>query len=284
MKKKLVLIVASVLALASCGKNSKSYKDLKVQYDSIALVNEQYEEDLRETDSLVATVLTNFQEISAVKGMINVNPMSGDFKKTDKDRIRDNMQLLADKLQASSDALKKLEEKAANTGKENNRLRQTIVALSKQLNEQKKLVVELTEELERKNVAIGSLDAVINNLYTDKNALKEATAKQAEAIAAQDRELNTVRFCIGTAKDLKDMNLLKNGKVVTSDANMNYFTTTDKRELNAIPTMAKRAKLLTLHPANAYEFVRGDDKMVTLNIKDPEAFWSNSRILIIQVD
>lgn len=284
MNKKLILAAAVMALLASCGKNSKPYKELKSQYDSIALVNQNYENDLRETDSLVAAVLTNFQEISMVEGMINVNPMSGDVKKSDKERIRDNMQLISDKLQASTDALSRLEEKMAASGKENSRLRQTISALGKQLEDQKKRVTELTAELERRDIAIGSLDAMVNDLTSDKNKLQEATAKQAAALAAQDRALNSVSYCIGTSSDLKDMNLLSGGKVNTANANMNYFTTTDRRELNQIPTMSKRAKLLTLHPSDSYELIKGADKMITLNIKNPETFWSNSKILIIQVD
>lgn len=281
MKKNLVLAVAAVLALTSCGKNSKAYKDLKVQYDSIAMVNENYESDLRETDSLMAAILTNSQEITAVEGMINVNPRQGDMKKADMDRIRDNVQLISDKLQAGADALKRLEEKAS---KDNKRLQQSIAALRKQLDVQKARVIELTQELERKNMVIGSLDSMVNRLSDDKSQLQDATAKQAVALAAQDKELNTVRYCIGTSNDLKDMNLLKNGKVVTANANMSYFTTTDKRELNAIPTMAKRAKLLTIHPNTSYELVKDANKLITVKILDPEAFWSNSKILIIQVD
>ncbi|WP_329904389.1 hypothetical protein [Porphyromonas pogonae] len=284
MKKNLLVAGAMVLALASCGKNSKSYKDLKVQYDSIALVNQNYEQDLRETDSLVASVLTNFQEISAVEGMINVNPMKGDMKMSDKDRIKDNMQLISDKLQASNNAINELNEKLAKSGKENYRLRNTLNALKKQLEDQKARVTQLTEELKRKDIAIGSLDSMVNNLHGDVSRLNEATAKQAADLAAQDKALNTVRFCIGTSSDLKDMNLMKNGRVVTENANMNYFTTTDMRELSQIPLMSKKAKLLTIHPASSYELVRGNDKMLTLSIKDPKAFWSSTKILIVEVD
>ena len=67
MTKRLILCGALLLVLASCGKNSSDYKELKAQYDSLAVINQNYEAELHETDSLVASVLTNFQEISSIQ-------------------------------------------------------------------------------------------------------------------------------------------------------------------------------------------------------------------------
>jgi len=270
MTKRLIFGAALLLTLASCGKNSSDYKTLKEQYDSLALINQNYEAELHETDSLVASVLTNFQEISSVEGMINVNPRNGDIQRSERDRIKDNMLLINDKLRAS--------------GKDNKRLRNTIAVLRKELENQKQRVIELTEELQRKNFAIGVLDSVLTQRNSDVDRLNVATAQQAEALAAQEKELNTVRYCIGTSSDLKDMNLIKSGRVVTENANMSYFTKTDLRELSQIPLFSRKARLLTVHPASSYELVPGSDKQLVLYIKNAQAFWSNSKILVVQVD
>ena len=257
-----------LLTLASCGKNSSDYKTLKEQYDSLALINQNYEAELHETDSLVASVLTNFQEISSVEGMINVNPRNGDIQRSERDRIKDNMLLINDKLRASSEALDQLTKKLEASGKDNKRLRNTIAVLRKELENQKQRVIELTEELQRKNLAIGVLDSMLTQRNSDVDRLNVATAQQAEALAAQEKELNTVRYCIGTSSDLKDMNLIKSGRVVTENANMSYFTKTDLRELSQIPLFSRKARLLTVPPASSYA----------------QAFWSNSKILVVQVD
>ena len=227
MTKRLIFGAALLLTLASCGKNSSDYKTLKEQYDSLALINQNYEAELHETDSLVASVLTNFQEISSVEGMINVNPRNGDIQRSERDRIKDNMLLINDKLRASSEALDQLTKKLEASGKDNKRLRNTIAVLRKELENQKQRVIELTEELQRKNLAIGVLDSMLTQRNSEVDRLNVATAQQAEALAAQEKELNTVRYCIGTSSDLKDMNLIKSGRVVTENANMSYFTKTD---------------------------------------------------------
>lgn len=284
MKKKVIAIGAMLLALVSCGENSSAYKALKAQYDSVALINQHYEADLNETDSLVASVLTNFQDIVSVESMINVNPRNGDMRMSEKERIKDNVTLISDKLRASSEALEALTKKLETSGVENKRLRHTIAALKKEMELQKARVLALTEELERKNMTIGALDNMINSLHGDVDRLNRTTSDQAAALASQERELNKVRFCIGTKGDLKDMNLLKNGRVVTENANENYFTIGDLRELTQIPLMSKKAKLLTVHPDQSYELVPDGEKKLTLNIKNPQLFWSNSRILVVQVD
>lgn len=275
---------AMLLTLASCGKNSGEYQTLKQQYDSLALINQNYEAELHETDSLVASVLTNFQEISSVEGMINVNPRSGDLQRSERDRIKDNMLLINDKLRASSEALDQLTKKLESSGKENKRLHGTIAALRKELENQKQRVLALSEELERKNLAIGVLDSMLTQRNGDVDRLNVATAQQAEALATQEKELNTVRYCVGTSSDLKEMNLIKSGRVVTENANMSYFTKTDLRELSQIPLFSRKARLLTVHPASSYELVPGSDKQLVLYIKNAQAFWSNSKILVVQVD
>ena len=220
--------------------------------------------------SLVASVLTNFQEISSVEGMINVNPRSGDLQRSERDRIKDNMLLINDKLRASSEALDQLTKKLESSGKENKRLHGTIAALRKELENQKQRVLALSEELERKNLAIGVLDSMLTQRNGDVDRLNVATAQQAEALAAQEKELNTVRYCVGTSSDLKEMNLIKSGRVVTENANMSYFTKTDLRELSQIPLFSRKARLLTVHPASSYELVPGSDKQLVLYIKNAQ--------------
>lgn len=284
MTKKIMLAGVAAMMLASCGENSTAYKQLQAKLDSLTVVNQSFEADLNETDSLVASVLTNFQDITSVEGMINVNPGQGDLRMSEKERIKDNVQLIGDKLRASSEALEMLTKKLEAGGKENKRLRSTLVALKKELELQKGRVAQLTEELQRKNITIGALDSIATALSVDVDRLNEESARQAAAIGAQEKSLNTVRYCIGTSSDLKDMRLIKSGRVVTENANLEYFTTVDLRELSQIPLMSKKAKLLTLHPESSYVLVPDGDKMLTLVIKDAKAFWSNSKMLIVQVD
>ncbi len=283
-KTKVGLAALMVLALASCGENSSAYKALQAKYDSVNLVNQAYESDLSETDSLVASVLNNFQDIASVGQMIDTSRARGEVKMSEKERIKDNVTLITDKLRSSAEALDVLTKKLEASGAENTRLRRTLTALKRELATQHERVLALTEELQRKDLAIGLLDSMVTSLNSDVERLGETTRRQTETLAAQEAELNTVRYCIGTARDLKDYNILKGSKVSTDQVDPNYFTTADLRNLTQIPLMSKKAQLLTVHPSSSYELIADGDKMLTLNIKNPQAFWSNAKTLIIRVD
>ena len=280
--KKVMMAISAALVLFSCGENTNAYKELQAKLDSVTRINDSYEADLAETDSLVANVLTNFQDISTAEKMIDVNPR-GEMSQTQKERIKNNVTLINDKLRASTEALDALTQKLAAGGTENKRLRHTIAALKKDLEVQRQRIIALTEELQRKDLAIGALDSIVTNLGQDVERLNETTAKQASTLASQDKELHTVRYCVGTKSDLKDFKLLQGGRVITDGADLSYFTTADQRKLSQIPLYSREAKILTTHPASSYVLIADGDKNLTLNIKDHKAFWSASRMLVIQV-
>ena len=280
--KKVMMAFSAALVLFSCGENTNAYKELQAKLDSVTRINDSYEADLAETDSLVANVLTNFQDISTAEKMIDVNPR-GEMSQTQKERIKNNVTLINDKLRASTEALDALTQTLAAGGTENKRLRHTIAALKKDLEVQRQRIIALTEELQRKDLAIGALDSIVTNLGQDVERLNETTAKQASTLASQDKELHTVRYCVGTKSDLKDFKLLQGGRVITDGADLSYFTTADQRKLSQIPLYSRDAKILTTHPASSYVLIADGDKNLTLNIKDHKAFWSASRMLVIQV-
>lgn len=280
--KKVMMAFSAALVLFSCGENTNAYKELQAKLDSVTRINDSYEADLAETDSLVANVLTNFQDISTAEKMIDVNPR-GEMSQTQKERIKNNVTLINDKLRASTEALDALTQKLAAGGTENKRLRHTIAALKKDLEVQRQRIIALTEELQRKDLAIGALDSIVTTLGQDVERLNETTAKQASTLATQDKEMHTVRYCIGTKSDLKDFKLLQSGRLVTDGADLSYFTTADQRKLSQIPLYSRDAKILTTHPASSYVLIADGEKNLTLNIKDHKAFWSASRMLVIQV-
>ena len=280
--KKVMMAFSAALVLFSCGENTNAYKELQAKLDSVTRINDSYEADLAETDSLVANVLTNFQDISTAEKMIDVNPR-GEMSQTQKERIKNNVTLINDKLRASTEALDALTQKLAAGGTENKRLRHTIAALKKDLEVQRQRIIVLTEELQRKDLAIGALDSIVTTLGQDVERLNETTAKQASTLATQDKEMHTVRYCVGTKSDLKDFKLLQGGRLVTDGADLSYFTTADQRKLSQIPLYSRDAKILTTHPASSYVLIADGEKNLTLNIKDHKAFWSASRMLVIQV-
>lgn len=285
MNKKYFVGLAIVAAMiTSCGRNSSAYKELQAQYDSIAAVNEGHEQEISQMDSLISSVLLNFQEINQMEGMINVSPTSGEMRKSQKERIEDNMKLINEKMQANRQAIEELNAKLAKYGQDNKGLRRTIESLKKQFNEKSTEVQRLQDELVRKNLYIGMQDSIINRQNSDLNDRATEIANQKAELAEQDKQLHTVKYCIGTIRDLEDMNIVKKGRVaISNETNMSYFRVGDMRKISQIPLEAKKVVVMTNHPAESYELIKDNNKKLTLVIKNADKFWSNSKMLVIRV-
>ena len=71
--------------------------------------------------------------------------------------------------------------------------------------------------------------------------------------------------------------------MLQSNFNKEYFTKIDIRVDKEIKLYSKSAKLLTTHPASAYTLQQDANKQYVLRITDPQAFWSTSKYLVVQV-
>ena len=187
-------------------------------------------------------------------------------------------------MEANRKQIEQLEKKLKASGIEASSLRKVISNLQKELDGKVARIAVLQAELAEKDIRIAELDKAVATLTGDVNALQKVSDEQQEVIEQQVVKLNTAWYVFGTAKELKEQNILKSGDVMSStDFNKNYFTEIDVRVDRVFPLYAKNAKLLTMHPAGSYEFTKDADKMMTLNIVDFEAFWSVSRYMVIQV-
>ena len=56
------------------------------------------------------------------------------------------------------------------------------------------------------------------------------------------------------------------------------------RKLKSIPVNSKEAKLITSHPSSSYELVRDkDNKIASIDIKDPDQFWKISKYAVVEI-
>jgi len=271
-------LVVALLMLTACGKNSKQEQERQKELTELQTLRTQ----VAEQDSLINLVIQNFAQIQQLEGMITLDSNS-EVPQSQRAKIEDNLRLINEKLEANRQTIELLNKKLSQSGNKNSSLQRTIGTLQEQLNAKNTEILDLTEELKRKNYAIGVLDSMVTGLSNNVENLSKTTAAQQAELERQDAALNTVRYCIGTSRDLKDMNILRNGEVVTEGYQSDYFTQIDLRRVTSIPVYAKKAELKTKHPKSSYRFVKGEDKMLTLEITNPQEFWSLSKILVVQI-
>ncbi|MCD8270795.1 MAG: hypothetical protein LUD46_21810 [Parabacteroides sp.] len=288
--KKLLLVCTCATLLVSCGQNSAEYKKLKAENDSLKIENTKATSEMNEILTTLNDVETDIQSIRDAENYLNLQQQTGgEFSKSNREQIKQNMQLISETLKKNKETISQLEDKLKKGGIQSAALKKTINRLSSELDQKATMIVALQEDLAKKNVRIQELDEMVSSLNEDVESLATTAAAQSEKLGEQDKALNTAYYCFGTSKELKDQKILSGGglfsksKVLQSGFNKDYFISVDIREVKEIPLFAAKAKLKSNHPEGSCEFVKDDDGNLTLNITDPKTFWSLDKYLVIEV-
>ena len=288
--KKLLLACTCATLLVSCGQNSAEYKKLKAENDSLKIENTKSSSEMNEILSILNDVEADIQSIRDAENYLNIQQQTGgEFSKSNREQIKQNMQLISETLKKNKETINQLEDKLKKSGIQSSALKKTINRLSSELDQKATMIVALQEDLAKKNVRIQELDEMVSSLNEDVESLATTAAAQSEKLNEQDKALNTAYYCFGTSKELKDQKILSGGglfsksKVLQSGFNKDYFISVDIREVKEIPLFAAKAKLKSNHPEGSYEFLKDEDGNLTLNITDPRAFWSLGKYLVIEV-
>ena len=288
--KKLLLACTCATLLVSCGQNSAEYKKLKAENDSLKIENTKATSEMNEILSTLNDVEADIQSIRDAENYLNLQQQTGgEFSKSNREQIKQNMQLISETLKKNKETISQLEDKLKKSGIQSAALRKTISRLSSELDQKATMIVALQEDLAKKNVRIQELDEMVSSLNEDVENLATTAAAQSDKLNEQHKALNTAYYCFGTAKELKDQKILSGGglfsksKVLQSGFNKDYFISVDVREVKEIPLFAAKAKLKSNHPEGSYEFVKDEDGNLTLNITDPKTFWSLGKYLVIEV-
>ncbi len=281
--KKILCLALCAATLASCNFTTKREQELVAKNDSLVAVLTEQNVALDEAMEAIADIQEGFHAINEAEGRLSIQSQ-GREGLSDVDRMKEDVLFIQQKMEENRKKIEELEKKLKAGSAETASLRKVIAGLQKDLEEKVASIAALHGELAQKNIRIAELDNAVAVLMGDVNTLHQVTDAQQEVIEEQVEQLNRAWYVYGTAKELRDQNILRSGKVLESpDFNKEYFTEVDVRVDRVYPLYAKNAKLLTMHPAGSYEFTKDADKMVTLNIVDFEAFWSVSRYMVIQV-
>ena len=280
--RKVMLLALVAIAVTGCKQNNKAQEDaFALQRDSLNQIITQKDNEINDMVGTLNDIEAGFREITEAQGRVAV-ARSGEGASSAA-RIKENMQFIQSTMQQNRELINKLRKQLRESSIKGEQLKRTIENLTAQLQEKDEQVRALKAELEAKDIHIAELDETIAGLNDDVTALKEESSAKSETISTQDKQLNTAWFVFGTKKELKEQNILKDGKVLEQNFNKNYFTKIDIRVDKEIKLYSRDAEMLTAHPANSYTLQRDANKQYVLRINNPEQFWSTSKYLVVLV-
>ena len=279
--KKLVFMAAGLLALAACNQKSGETDRASLLQDSLSRIIEQKDNEINDMMGTLNDIEEGFRSINEAEQRVTI-AKTGEGA-TRNERIRENMQFIAETMRQNRELINKLKGQLRQSSVKGDQLRRTIENLTRQMEEKDAQLKSLQAELEAKNVQIGELNTQVEELSTNVTNLKEETTQKSQTISAQDKQLNTAWFVFGTKSELKEQHILEGGKVLQSNFNRDYFTKIDIRVDKEIRLYSRSAKLLTAHPESSYQLQQDANKQYILRITNPQLFWSTSKYLDVLV-
>lgn len=284
--KRLLILGAVATLVAACGPKQNAKPDpLVVANDSLSQVIAAKDSIINDAFNSIGEIAASIDRIAEHERLVTAAAASGtELSKPMKERVAENITAISELLDKNRAAIARLQvsaDKLKEARVQIGGLERLITQLQEQLDQKNTQLASLTDQVKAMKVEIAALGHTITNLEQDKTELQGA-------VAEQDAQLHTVYYIVGKEKELLDDQIIdKKGfigrtRVMNDQAKLDDFTAADDRVIERIPIGKNRVRIVTIHPETSYILIKGDNNQIEeLVITDKDAFWQNSRMLVI---
>jgi septal ring factor EnvC (AmiA/AmiB activator) len=244
-------------------------------------------------DSVINEWMLTFDEIekdlNTVKEKENIISTKSDdkeFTKDKKQQILKDIEYVNTLLDQNKKKIASLTAQLKNSGSTIKGLQVKVAELEATMKQRETEIADLKVTLTKKDFEIGQL----NTRMTDQQV---AIAQKDEKISNQTAQINKGFIAYGTYKTLKAKGIIsKEGgflglgkkEALHRDFSDSLFTQVNISETKSIPVNSKDARLITDHPTNSYTMIRDkDNKIASIEIKDPDQFWKISKYAVVEL-
>nr|WP_319270732.1 hypothetical protein [uncultured Draconibacterium sp.] len=286
-----IIVVAALVGISTYTQKKNEIMDLQSQ-------NANINQDLQERDSMVNELVGAFDEIEQnlkyikeKRQMLSLESQKeGNYDK--KKAIVEDIALMNEMLEKSSEHIEDLEKKLKNSGFQISSFKKKIDALNQNIEDQNTQIVALQQQIEERDVMLADMSQKIDTMQVEIAETKDSLMQKQLVIDKKTYELNKGFIAYGTYKELeengvltKDGGFLGLGKQVKLKSNLDqdYFTELNIRDTKSIPLFSNKATVVSEHPDSSYSFVEQDGVIAYLNIDNPDEFWKISKYAVIEI-
>ena len=290
--KHIIYVLSTTLLLFSCGNPELEEKVKQLEKENAELNSKLTVEssdkkvNAERFTLAIEEIEANIDQLDVQQQALNIEMQSGiENTQTSKDRILNKIQLINTMLETNNANLSKLAKDFAKSNIKVAGLQKSIENLQNKLSQKNIEITALKKELVELNYKIDDLNLTVDSLTF-------IAELQKEVLQIQRSDLETAYYCYGTKKELKENKIITReggliglGKTtkLSKDFNHGYFEKINIKKVTEIPLASKKAKLITNHPSDSYEFV-GEAPIEKLIITNPDLFWEASKFLVIEVE
>ncbi len=290
MKKFVILgIGASVFFMSSCVESSQKYKDLLARADSLNAVSVMQTQELEGMFADINDITVGMQSLRDAEHLLTLEAekenKAGSKSKQQLNQLKNDVRAITEAIAGYKSQIATLESKNKSQSAEFKRL---IANLNAELDARSAKITEITNQLAAANKELAFKVEEVKVLTQNVDSLDKETKGQKMMIAEQDQTIHMANYLIGNRKELKEAEVISRQgifcpPIVSSQAQKADFINIDIRETTAIPVNSKKAKLLSVHPADSYTLEAGEDGNLVLKITDVTAFWKQTKYLVVMI-
>ncbi len=290
MKQFVILgIGASMFFMSSCVESSQKYKDLLARADSLNAVSVMQTQELEGMFADINDITAGMQSLRDAENLLTLEAekenKAGSKSKQQLNQLKNDVRAITEAIAGYKSQIATLESKNKSQSAEFKRL---IANLNAELDARSAKIVEITNQLAATNKELAFKVEEVKTLTQNVDSLDKETKGQKMMIAEQDQTIHMANYLIGNRKELKEAEVISRQgifcpPIVSSQAQKADFINIDIRETTAIPVNSKKAKLLSVHPADSYTLEAGEDGNLVLKITDVTTFWKQTKYLVVMI-
>ena len=283
------LIIVSAVLLSSCDQREKELEQKLLEMEQTA---SQKDKDINAFIDSFTAIQTNLDSIKELEGIVTARAIENPEKNSKiEGAIVEDMMLIYENMKRTRNQIETLEEELNSSSIASEKLKNLISRLKKDITERDNEITMLKEGLVEANIYIDKLMSSVDRLALENERRVQVIQQKNVELQKKEEEIQSGFWIAGTTKDLRNQNVIdKEGaflglggvKVVSEDMNLEDLAQINIQEVTEIELSGKKPELVTSHPKHTYEFVMGEKNNVEkLVIDDPDAFWQNSKVLVI---
>ncbi|MCB0753998.1 MAG: hypothetical protein KDB98_00280 [Flavobacteriales bacterium] len=282
------IIVASLL-FASCNQREK---ELEQQVAELQELGSKKDQDIDAFIESMTEIQLSLDSIKELEGIVTARAIENNENAASaEEAIIDDMVLIYENMKRTRNQIETLEKQLEQSSIGSDKLKAMVAKLKQDIKEKDEEIAMLKEGLAEANIYIDKLMSSVDRLALENERRIKVIQEKNLELQKKEDEIQTGYWATGTTKDLRERNIIdKEGaflglggvKVISEDMVLEDLEKINIQEVTEIELSGKKPELITPHPKHTYEFVMGEkNKVEKLVINDPDAFWQNSKVLII---
>lgn len=283
-----VILLAVILGISR--KSEKKLAGMQQDYDELQSVQFRQDSVMNSMEDAFDEILYNLTFVQEKRGSLFIEAREG--KKSPRKQIVEDVKLMDRMLHESEVKIQELQSRLRSAGISSSAYEQRISTLQEAIRQQNSDLQDLQQVISVQNFKISDLKKTVEVMDKRISVQNDSLIQQVELLKEAERQIYMGYVAYGTAKELKEKNLLAKGgaflgiggtKELPENFDQSYFMEIDMRDVAQISLHTRKAELITKHPADSYHLEVKDGEVKFLSIDKPKEFWKMSRFVVIQV-